>query len=1171
MKLFTKFAAATLMLCLVAGWVVAQSSFNEVSPKASNTPIVTDDLFDLQFDWPVGVGGGEAGVETDGIYFYTSMWNGAGEFQKYDMDGTWVETFTVTGSDGCRDIAWDGTYFYGGAASTTVFQMDFDAATMISTFTAPTEVRAIAYNEDDDAFYANNWGSAITKFDMAGANLGSFNVGPTGDSYYGMAYQSDSYCGDGPFLWGYAQVGATQNELVQIELPSGTETGVYFDVGSVAGVGTGIAGGLAISDGFFANTWTIMGTAQNVNIWGLELCGDGVNFDPPQNVTAEVYDNNNVMVDWDAPGGSAAGTILCVDRDGSNPAGALDFTDDWQFIQPALDANGFTYDYYEVEDITTQDGPDLATLEQYDVVIWFCGEGWQGNQTMTDNDEANLSAYLNGGGSLLLSGIDYLWDRFPSAGSFSAGDFPYDYLGVASANQDNWSIFSPDVADFDGAAGSFAEGLSFSLEDIYTTGKDGLYIDELVSLDQDLLTVTNPSPAGNCAVQFDGGTFKSAFTSASAAAFVDPNDAIDFFAAAIGWLSPAQSDELTGYDVYRNGNMIGSTTTTSYDDTGLIPGTYEYCVKAVYDEGTSIAECADEVIVEGSGGDCLFDDDFESYNVGEQLVSQNPVDWTTWSNDPGSSEDPYIVDNGGQVVEITDANDLVYVIPNFTSGFYTISFDMYVPDGYDGYFNTLQQFAGASSEWGMQVYFYEAGGSVDAGGAAAATFDFPYDTWMAIRVEVDLDNDWAEFYLDDELIHGWVWSTGSFGTGSLNQLGGSNFFAGSDTQEPLYHIDNYCLAGEEPPTLLPPTELTGPAAAVTGEDINLEWTAPATGAILQWDDGINDDAIGLTDGGTFSVASHWEPGDLTEYDGMMLEKIAFFAGDYPGLTFTMKVWTGTGATEVLSQAVSSYVQNDWNEIVLDNPIMIDASQDFWFGYETTHAAGEYPAGCDAGPAIQNYGDMILNGGSWESLYVLTGGVIDANWNLIGTASIADGKAALNQQTVMTKPAAVSANSSNFELAGTNAGQGKKYVPAASKELQGYNVYRDGSMLDFTTETNYTDNVSVSGTYEYYVTAVYDAGESDPSNTWTVDVTTGIEEALAKAIHVFPNPATDVVNIQSDFNINAVSVYNYTGQLINVEKVNKTEYRFNSSSLNTGIYFFQIETEEGMISRQIIIE
>jgi hypothetical protein len=154
MKIFTKIGIALLVMLMSSGIVMAQMSAIDFAPK--KVPIAvppSDAQFDLQFEWPVGVGDGEAGIETDGNYIYTSKWNGAGEFRQYGMDGTYLGDITVPGSTGCRDIAYDGTYFYGGAASTTVFQMDIAAATMVSTFTAPTAVRAIAYNENEDVFF----------------------------------------------------------------------------------------------------------------------------------------------------------------------------------------------------------------------------------------------------------------------------------------------------------------------------------------------------------------------------------------------------------------------------------------------------------------------------------------------------------------------------------------------------------------------------------------------------------------------------------------------------------------------------------------------------------------------------------------------------------------------------------------------------------------------------------------------------------------------------------------------------------------------------------------------------------------------------------------------------------------------------------------------------------
>ncbi|MCD4682612.1 MAG: hypothetical protein K8R86_04945, partial [Bacteroidales bacterium] len=58
----------------------------DLDANAKVTSIPSDALFDLQFDWPVGVGGGEAGIETDGNYIYTTKWNGS-DFYRYQMDG----------------------------------------------------------------------------------------------------------------------------------------------------------------------------------------------------------------------------------------------------------------------------------------------------------------------------------------------------------------------------------------------------------------------------------------------------------------------------------------------------------------------------------------------------------------------------------------------------------------------------------------------------------------------------------------------------------------------------------------------------------------------------------------------------------------------------------------------------------------------------------------------------------------------------------------------------------------------------------------------------------------------------------------------------------------------------------------------------------------------------
>ncbi len=71
--------------------------------------------------------------------------------------------------------------------------------------------------------------------------------------------------------------------------------------------------------------------------------------------------------------------------------------------------------------------------------------------------------------------------------------------------------------------------------------------------------------------------------------------------------------------------------------------------------------------------------------------------------------------------------------------------------------------------------------------------------------------------------------------------------------------------------------------------------------------------------------------------------------------------------------------------------------------------------------------------------------------------------------------------------------------------------------------------------------------------------------------MYPNPTTNLVNIQSEFTIKSITVYNIAGQVILNESTDHTTYRVNTSNFDTGIYLFRIETEEGSIAKRVIIE
>ncbi len=205
-------------------------------------------------------------------------------------------------------------------------------------------------------------------------------------------------------------------------------------------------------------------------------------------------------------------------------------------------------------------------------------------------------------------------------------------------------------------------------------------------------------------------------------------------------------------------------------------------------------------VIQGGSNPVIYSSDFESFTAGGQVACQDPTNWTTWSNAPCSpTEDAFIstdfAQSGVNSIKDEGVNDLVLNMGNKTTGKYEYTFSMYVPSNFCGYYNVLQDFAGGSSKWGLEVYFHTDGtGLVNAGANNATTFTYVHDQWIPIKNVIDLDNDLAELIINGVSIYSWQWSLGATGTGGVNQLSASDFFAGADanftTDVPKYYLDD---------------------------------------------------------------------------------------------------------------------------------------------------------------------------------------------------------------------------------------------------------------------------------------------------------------------------------------------------------------------------------------------
>ena len=233
---------------------------------------------------------------------------------------------------------------------------------------------------------------------------------------------------------------------------------------------------------------------------------------------------------------SIAQQILCVDRDGSTENPGV-FADDWEYLQPALDALGYTYDYVEVLELAN-DGPDAATMNSYNIAFWFTGEVWSDGETLTDNDEYEILLYLTlYGGNLLLSSQDFLWDKYNGITTFTPGSFPNDGLGLLEVEQDVWEI-KEDTGNIVGVDASCLAGFPFTIIDIYTEDdKDGLFIDGILeTLGDNMMEMIYPEPLGFPATQWDAGTFKTIFSTVSLASIRDLDAREEVLDKSISWL-----------------------------------------------------------------------------------------------------------------------------------------------------------------------------------------------------------------------------------------------------------------------------------------------------------------------------------------------------------------------------------------------------------------------------------------------------------------------------------------------------------------------------------------------------------------------------------------------------------------------------------------------------------
>lgn len=133
----------------------------------------------------------------------------------------------------------------------------------------------------------------------------------------------------------------------------------------------------------------------------------------------------------------------------------------------------------------------------------------------------------------------------------------------------------------------------------------------------------------------------------------------------------------------------------------------------------------------------------------------------------------------------------------------------------------------------------------------------------------------------------------------------------------------------------------------------------------------------------------------------------------------------------------------------------------------------------------------------------------------------------------------------------------------------YNIYRNDTLLTNTTSLLYNDSPVSNGPQNYCVTAVYALGES-PRTCTTVWLTVGIPNTDEAAYRVYPNPATELINVVAPVKFTEVRIINNVGQVVYRNNNKGTNLRILTEGFDPGMYILQIYTGTQLISKKISI-
>lgn len=608
----------------------------------------------------------------------------------------------------------------------------------------------------------------------------------------------------------------------------------------------------------------------------------------------------------------------------------------------------------------------------------------------------------------------------------------------------------------------------------------------------------------------------------------------------------------------------------------------------------------------------VVNENFESYDAGSYMSTVAAPQWEMWGTGVlGGLVSEEQAHNGTKSMKAyingNTETDVILNMNDLTTGRYRVEFYMYVPANQTGYYNILQDFNGQNSQWGIQLTFNGGTITIDANGSQ---YTHPYtpDSWTKIQHFVDLDNDWIDFYLNDEVVLSYQWSKGTNGDGTTCKLDAIDFYSHTaNNQAGLYYIDDLVI--EQVPAPAAPTNLT--ATVQNENDVVLSWTAVDNNDLVYYSISREGEEVATTTETTYTD-EHLYPmtynyqvraycGTAIGYSAASNTAQAVIEGGVERQNVLVEVFSyrGCGYCPYAAKALDNMeATGNYDIIVLDQHISDT------YGYTESANRFQYWAGKD-NMYGQNYGfdgtpSMVFDGyigmaGLYSTTISEEQQYITTFYNYVKDInSIYNLNAELVQTEVGSKTFTLNVTA---EKLSEYFGNDQIVVMAALAEDINYNwgvagkinnlvrvMYpnANGTVATFDGNNQFSTSYTITVSDDYDITKckvvvwvenhtqgrVMQSKRFMVSDYYVVDVA---EENVVNSI--YPNPSEGMFNISGENieSIESIEVYDITGKLVMQQQVNANNTTIDLTNKAKGVYTLKSYNGNNVSVSKLIVE